>query len=258
MRFFTVDDEKYMLDEISEILRRVRPDDEVVTFSNPRSALEAAKQQPVDVAFLDIQMGSMTGLQLALQMKHLQPDVHIIFVTGYQEYAVEAFKMHATGYLLKPIVEKDLLRELTFIYGENEKKRVRVQTFGGFELFVDGKAVKFDRAKAKELLAYLINLNGAAVTTAQAYAVLFEDAADSSSGKTYFRNIVHSLKSTLKNVGAEEILMRDFNRLAVFPQLIDCDYYRFLQGDPIALNHFRDNYMPQYSWAEIKNSDFFR
>lgn len=255
MCFFAVDDETYMLKEIEEMLRRVRPNDEIFTFSNPAKALEAAKRQPADVAFLDIQMGSMTGLELALELKKLQPDMHIIFVTGYQEYAVQAFQMHATGYLLKPIVEEDLIRELTFIYGEKEKKRIRVQTFGGFDLFVDEKLIKFERAKAKELLAYLIDRKGSGATTAQAYSALFENAADTSSGKTYFRNIVHSLKNTLKNAGAEEILLRDFNRLAVVPQSIDCDYYRFLDGDPIALNHFRDDYMPQYSWAEVKNAD---
>lgn len=255
MRFFAVDDEKYMLEEIKEVLSRVRPDDEVFTFLKPSQALEEAKKQPVDVVFLDIQMGSMTGLELALQMKKLQPDINIIFVTGYPKYAVQAFKIHATGYLLKPIAEEDLIRELTFIYGEEDKKRIRVQTFGGFELFVDGEPVKFERAKSKELLAYLVDLNGAGVTTAQAYAALFEDAADTASGKTYFRNIVHSLKNTLQAVGAEEILIRSFNRLAVAPHIIDCDYYRFLDGDPIALNHFRDDYLPNYSWAEIKNAE---
>lgn len=255
MRFFAVDDEMYMLDEITEILRRVRPNGEVFTFQSPVQALKAANHQQVDVAFLDIQMGSMTGLELAVQLKKLQPDIHIIFVTGYREYAVQAFKMHATGYLLKPIIEEDLIRELTFIYGEKENKHIRVQTFGGFELFVDETPVKFERTKAKELLAYLIDRKGAVVSTAQAYAALFEDAEDTSSGKTYFRNIVHSLKNTLKSVGAEDILLRDFNRLAVATQTIDCDYYRFLDGDPIALNHFHDDYMPQYSWAEINNAD---
>lgn len=254
MRFIAVDDEAYMLDEIEEALRSVRPNDEILTFSSPQEALEAARERMIDTAFLDIQMGRMTGIDLAIQLKRLQPDIHIIFVTGYQEYAVQAYKIHATGYLLKPISEEDIVRELTFIYGDEPKQRFRVQTFGGFELFVDEKPVKFDRSKAKELLAFLIDKKGAGTTTAEAYAALFEAADDSSSGKTYFRNIVRSLKNTLKNVGADSILLRDFNRLAVDPKILDCDYYRFLNGDPIAINHFRDDYLPQYSWAELQNA----
>ncbi len=254
MLFIAVDDEAYMLDEIAEALHSVRPKDEILTFSSPITALEAVREQMVDAAFLDIQMGGMTGIDLAIQMKRLQPDIHIIFVTGYQEYAVQAYQIHATGYLLKPISEGDIARELTFIYGDEPKQKFRVQTFGGFELFVNEKPVKFDRSKAKELLAFLIDKKGTGTTTAEAYAALFEDADGSSSGKSYFRNIVRSLKTTLKNVGAGCILLRDFNRLAVDPKVLDCDYYRFLDGDPIAINHFRDDYLPQYSWAELQNA----
>ena len=126
-------------------------------------------------------------------------------------------------------------------------------------LFVNEKPVKFDRSKAKELLAFLIDKKGTGTTTAEAYAALFEDADGSSSGKSYFRNIVRSLKTTLKNVGAGCILLRDFNRLAVDQKVLDCDYYRFLDGDPIAINHFRDDYLPtiQLGRASKRSAPFF-
>ena len=149
MLFIAVDDEAYMLDEIAEALHSVRPKDEILTFSSPITALEAIREQMVDAAFLDIQMGGMTGIDLAIQMKRLQPDIHIVFVTGYQEYAVQAYQIHATGYLLKPISEGDIARELTFIYGDEPKQKFRVQTFGGFELFVNEQPVKFDSLTKK-------------------------------------------------------------------------------------------------------------
>ena len=143
---------------------------------------------------------------------------------------------HATGYLLKPVDEESVKRELTFIYGEPDRKNhIRVQTFSGFEIFVDGKPVRFGRSKAKELLAYL------AVTTAQAYAVLYEDAVNSASGTGYFRNIVRELKNSLKRAGIERILIRSFNSISIVLDEIDCDYYRFLQGDPAAVNQYRDD-----------------
>lgn len=122
---------------------------------------------------------------------------------------------HATGYLLKPVDEESVKRELTFIYGEPDRKsHIRVQTLSGFEIFVDGKPVRFGRSKAKELLAYLVDRRGAAVTTAQAYAVLYEDAVNSASGTGYFRNIVRELKNSLKRAGIERILIRS---LIVYP-----------------------------------------
>ena len=170
---------------------------------------------------------------------------------------MQAFQIHATGYLLKPFSQEDVMRELTFIYGEQKKVHIRAQTFGGFEIFVDGQPVKFSRAKAKELLAFLIDRKGTSVTTAEAYAVLFENAEDTVSGKSYFRNIVRDLKNSLKTVHAEEILLRSFNSLAIVPDKIECDYYQFLKGDPIAVNQYRNDYMPQYSWAEFRNAQIY-
>ena len=129
MRFLVVDDEKMMLDGLEMMLKKLRPEAEILAFSWPEDALAAAGACPADTAFLDIQMGGMTGLELAVRLKRIHPDMHIIFVTGYADYAVEAFAMHASGYLLKPVSEAALKRELTFLYGEPETKcRIRVTT----------------------------------------------------------------------------------------------------------------------------------
>lgn len=255
MRFLAVDDEPLLLDDLRNALEQLRPGAEVLGFTRPREALSAMEDRRADAAFLDIEMGSMTGLELAEKLKRLQPDLHIIFVTGHQEYAVQAFQLHATGYLLKPVSLEAIERELTFLYGERAAGRVRVQTFGGFEVFADGCPVKFGRAKSKELLAYLIDRKGASVTTGEAYAILFEDAANTVSGKSYFRNIVRDLRQSLRNAGIEGILLRGYNSLAILPDKLDCDYYRFLQGDAEAVNRYRGDYLSQYSWAEFRNGE---
>lgn len=258
MRFFTVDDEVFMLEEMKKILGTLYPDGEIFTFDCPEKAFEAAKEFPADVAFLDVKMRRMSGLELAARLKKIKPDIHIIFVTGYQEYAVDAFRLRATGYLLKPVDIEDVKRELTFIYDEApKKKRITVQTFGGFELFVAGQPVRFGRAKSKELLAYLVDRRGATVTMAEACAALFEEAQDTAATKGYFRQLVYDLKNTLKKAGAEEILAKSFNSYAVLPDKFDCDYYRFLRGDPIAVNAYRNDYMPLYSWGEIHNAELY-
>lgn len=256
MRYLTVDDEDRMLERLENTLHSVQPKAEILSFTWPADALKAAEQSPIDIAFLDIEMGGMTGLELAARLKKIKPDIHIIFVTGYHKYAVDAFAMHATGYLLKPVNEQDVKRELTFIYGQlNPQSHIRVQTFGGFELFVDGQPVKFGRAKSKELLAYLVDHRGASSTTAEAYAALFEDAQDTTSGKSYFRTILHEMIKTLKKAGAEEILIKGYNSYSIVPEKFDCDYYRFLEGDPKAINQYKNDYMPQYSWAEYRNAE---
>ena len=169
MTYIAVDDEPFALEDIADALREAVPEVALHSFTSPGRALEYAESAPVDVAFLDIELGSMSGLVLAKKLKDLCPEIHIIFVTSHEQYAVKAFQLHATGYLMKPATAEDIRRELTFLYGESEtRRRICVQTFGGFEVYVDGTALSFGRAKAKELLAYLVDRRGAGVTTREA------------------------------------------------------------------------------------------
>lgn len=258
MKFLIVDDEPMALRDLDEALKEAVPDCEVLAFASPRKALTQARGISVHAAFLDIEMGTTSGLVLAKQLKDIQPDIHIIFVTSYAKYAVDAFRLHATGYLMKPALSGDIRRELTFIYGEGipSGKKARVQTFGGFEVFVDGKPLQFRRSKAKELLACLVDRRGASMTTAEACAILWEDDVAGQSQKSYLRTVVTELKATLYDAGIGEILRKSHNSFAVDPAQLDCDSYRFLDGDPQAVNSYRHDYMPAYSWAEFSVSLF--
>ena len=70
---------------------------------------------------------------------------------------------------------------------------------------------------------------------------------------------MNDLKATLRSVGAEQVLIRQGSRLAIRPDLLECDYYRMLEGDMASVNAFRGQYMEQYSWAEItKGSLYFQ
>lgn len=243
-------------------LRNVRPDCEALGFNSPKRALEHAEAHPVDVALVDIRMPGMNGLELAKRLKDIQPDMHVIFVTSYEEYAIDAFAIHATGYLLKPVKLDDLERELTFVYEQARKANpgngglplIRVQTFNGFEAYADDKPLAFKRSKTKELLALLIDRRGASITTREACAALWEDAPYNASQRSYFRSLVSDLQSTLASVGAEGIVVKQHNSLAVNLDLVDCDVYRFLEGDPVAVNSYKGQYLPSYSWAEFSLS----
>jgi len=253
MNFLVIDDEPLALEDLGEALRTSAPDCKLSMFTLPSKALAHAKEHATDVAFIDIELGSTNGLTLAKELKNINLDMHIIFVTSHAHYAVDAFKLHATGYLLKPATAQDIRRELTFLYGKTDDstKKIRVQTFGGFDIFVDGKPLSFGRSRAKELLAYLIDRRGLSVTNNEACAILWENADNSASTKSYFRTIVTSLRNTLKEAGVEQILIKRFNSLAIDPSQIDCDLYRFLEGDPYAINSYRHDYMSCYSWTEF-------
>ncbi|GIO16831.1 hypothetical protein J19TS2_63860 [Cohnella xylanilytica] len=259
MNFLIVDDEPLVLGDLEQALREAVPDCAIYPFATSGKALEQARSVRFDVAFLDIELGSSSGLVLAKELKDIQPDVPIIFVTSYAKYAVDAFRVRATGYLMKPVLQEDILRELTFIYEDSlqaKRKKVQVQTFGGFEVFVNGRPLQFKRAKAKELLACLIDRRGASLTTAEACAILWEDEAGDPAKRDYFRTIVKDLKESLQQENISSVLRKWHGRLSIDPEQLDCDSYRFLDGDPQAVNGYRHDYLPSYSWAEFAVTRF--
>ena len=132
-------------------------------FPLPEKALEYLRDHRVDAVFCDIEMPGMSGIAFAKAVKDLQPETHIVFATSYESYALDAFALHATGYLLKPVDPRELRRELTFIYGHpaRARRRVEVTTFGGVRGARGRRGGRvFGRTKAKELLALLVDRQG--------------------------------------------------------------------------------------------------
>lgn len=254
MNIIVVDDEELALGYLVRILGEVQPDFRIQAFPDPYSALDYVRQFQVDLAFLDVEMYDMNGIALAKHLKDIQPSINIIFVTGFPEYAVDAFSIHASGYLLKP-ASVDSVREeighLRFAPQIQREKLLRVQTFGNFEVFAGDVPVEFGRSKTKELFAYLIDRKGAGSTTAELSAVLWEDKEYSLSLQKQFQTIASDMVKALKRVNAEEVILKKRNYLSVDPSKIDCDYYRFLEGDVPAINSYTGEYMANYSWAEF-------
>ena len=243
-----VDDEALMLRALVRAIS-VSPDiTGVFKFSDPEKALDFVQDNPVNVAFLDINMRGMGGLALAEKILSFRPDCKIVFCTGYEEYAIPAFKLHASGYLMKPISAEDVQGEIDNIKGLRQKEKLlKVKCFGNFEVFAKDEPLQFKRSKTKELFAFLVDRNGAGMTAKQICAVLFPDDTDDSKNVAYLRQLVLDLKNTLKMVGAESVLCHDTPCYRVDTNLLKCDYFNHIEtGKP----EFYGEYMTQYSWAE--------
>ena len=243
-----VDDEILMLGALVKAISASPDITEVVKFSNCEEALEFVKNNPMDIAFLDINMRGMGGLALAEKMIAARPDCKIVFCTGYEEYAIPAFKLHASGYLMKPISAEDVQAEIDNIKGVRQKeKTLTVKCFGNFEVYVKEEKLVFKRLKTKELFAFLVDRKGAGMTAKQICAVLFPDDMDDTKNAAYLRQLVMDLKNTLKSVGAENVLRHETPCYRIDTSLIQCDYLTYLEtGKP----EFHGEYMMQYSWAE--------
>ena len=248
MRAIAVDDEALMLRALVQAISASPDITHVASFSDCEKALGYTKDNPVDVAFLDINMRGMGGLALAESIVAHNPNCKIVFCTGYEEYAVTAFKLRASGYLMKPISAEDVQKEIDNINGiRHKQKLLEVMCFGNFEVYAQGKPLPFKRSKTKELFAFLVDRNGANMTAKQICAVLFPEDLDDEKNSAYIRQLVLDLKNTLKAVGASDVFCHDTPYYRVDTSLLKCDYITHLQtGKP----EFFGEYMSQYSWGE--------
>lgn len=166
LNILTIDNERLALECLNNAVLTAEPEARLRTFTRVSEALEAVEKEDYrpDVAFLDIEMPGMTGIELASRIKKASPKTWLIFVTGYSQYALEAFSVHAEGYL---------------------------------------------------------------------------------------QTLITSKNHAFRDVNEGTVVIRNFGTLAVNVSLIDCDYYRFLSMDLMAINLYTGEYMSQYEWGEF-------
>lgn len=254
MNIMVVDDERLIVDNLLSLLQQVEPEAETIGFTEPEDAFIYLAQNQVDIIFMDIEMGEWNGIALAKRCKDVSPHVNVIFVTGYPEYTMEAFKLRVSGYLIKPVSEEDLRVELDNLRNPlppATSKRVRIQTFGNFEIFVDGRPLHFPRTKCRECLAYLVDRKGAMVTIPELAAVLWDDKPYDRATQNRVYQILYALTQTLKKAGVADIIVRNRKEIAINPEHVDCDYYAAIGGDMMWMNTFTGEYMSNYGWAEF-------
>ncbi len=254
MNILAVDDEYYALELMKHSLEEVAGGSTVYLCRDVRSALQTATENKIDVAFLDIHMPEKNGVELARELKLLNPKVNIVFATGFSEYMKEGIDLRMSGYILKPVTPEAVKTELENLRNPIEwsnEKRIKILTFGNFDIFVDGEPLKFERKQAKEILAYLVDKRGTSATYPELAAVLWEDEDYDRTKQKNLQVYIASLVKSLHSVEVKDLILKNRQGILVNTKIVDCDYYRFLEGDVRAINSFTGQYMSAYSWAEF-------
>ena len=257
MKAICVDDERLLMEDTVSMIKELGCFEDVFGFTRADEVLRFLETGAVDLALLDIDMPGMNGLELAQRIKTKWPDTAIIFLTGYSEYAVDAFALRASGYLLKPVNKDRLKVDVEYALSgkrETASGHIVVQTFGNFDVFVDGKPIGFKMAKCKEMLAYLVDKQGTGVSRAEIFSILWEDRLYDRKMQKQLDVYIRSLRDTLRDYGVEEIFELQKGALRVRPEQFKCDAYLFFSGDSDAVNSYRGEYMNSYSWASMTES----
>lgn len=248
MRVLAVEDEVILLKHLTNRIHEALPEAEILAFDNTDDALAVLPRKEISIAFLDIAIGNMNGVDLAKRIKAAYPACDIVFCTGYSDYAVQAFHLGASDYLMKPITKEKIEHALSLLRENRLYKPVEqglyIRCFGEFEVFYHGVPVTVFTKRSKELLAYLVNKAGTVCSSADISNAIFRGSSDS-----YFRVVKRDLVKALSEIGQEDILIKGWGVLGVRREKVRCDYFDYLDGKAEALNRYKGAYMTQYSWA---------
>ena len=225
----------------------------VRTFTDAVFSVFPVNEPVPDVVFLSLTGRAEQAFSFAAQLhRHFGPR-NIIFTADRPDYAFRAMQCRASGYLLEPLRRDDVLSELASLryrFDPLPTRRIVIQTIGNFDVWVDGELLHFPRATAKELLAYLVDRRGGSSTLGEIAAVLWENKERNRSLNSQIQTTVCTLTRVLEEAGVPELLCRTHNALSIRRELVTCDLYSFLAGDPDAIRRYLGEYMRNYSWAE--------
>ena len=107
-----VDDRKIMLTGGLPVLEQAMPNATVIGFTKPSEALEYARANRVALAFLDIELGNASGLDLCRALLEINPRTNVVYLTAYSDYSLEAWNTGASGFMLKPITPEGVQAQL--------------------------------------------------------------------------------------------------------------------------------------------------
>ena len=256
MRAICVDDERQTLQDTLSLCRELPQISAAEGFTEPRAALKWMETNAAELAILDINMPGMDGFTLARAIRGLSENTAIVFVTAHAQYAADAWAIHPTGFVVKPLTRERLAEEVEYAAewrtgrtARDGAPHVEVKTFGNFDLIVDGRKISFPRSKAKELLACLVDRRGIRMTRAEAFHLLWGEEEYNRSRQKMLDVIIRSLRGTLEENGVGSILQIEQGTLRIVPEELDCDLYRLLRGERDTIREYQGEYMSAYAWS---------
>ena len=229
IRIAAVDDEMHGLERFERMVSEVKEIELCGLFKTGNQLLAYIKEHPLDAVFLDIEMPGINGLQLSEQILDLNENIDIVFLTAFDQYAVEAFEVQAIDYILKPLTEERLgktVKRLLKNKGTGDRSRKPfIQCFGGFEVFLDGKAMAWKNSKAKEILAFLVHKEGVPVNWEKISDAVWPDY-NSEKAQTNFHATTYLLRKRLAEAGLSQILESGRGNYRIVKDQISCDLYQ--------------------------------
>jgi two-component system, LytTR family, response regulator len=210
-----IDDEKPALRELQYFLKEYTEIEICGMFTDPEEALEAISRLQPKIVFVDINMPGLNGLELAKAINERNTNLFIVFITAYEQYALEAFSVEALDYILKPISKERFEKTMKRILGRNNseaakaqsqgpKRKFIINTLGKFEArWEDEAPIKWHSKKTRELFAFLVYNEGRVVSKDEIIEAVFPDA-EIEKGTVNLHNGIYYIRKALRENGIDE------------------------------------------------------
>jgi len=215
LRVVIIDDEQKSIDYLQYLLNNFNEVKIVGKYTNPEKLIKELPKLHIDVAFVDMKMGKLHGLEVAESVSSIYPHIEIIFVTAYPEFALEAYEVNALDYLLKPVDIKRLEKTIDKLnfrisnYIRNKQKKEKNDTYliaqimGEFLLYdSEMTEVKWRTKKVKELFAFLWHHNEHGVNRSQILMALWPDLLEEKA-IAMLHTTVYELRKEIHSYGFE-------------------------------------------------------
>jgi len=256
MRAILVDDEPIMLGSFLRSSAGIEDLTVIGSFEYPEDALEFAETHSFEVAFLDVEMPEMSGIELAQRLRAMKPHLCVVFISAYEKYIRESNRLGADDYIVKPYTDEtlELMMKRLRLLCRRQEKELFIRTFGVFGILRQGQPLAIS-GKAKEILALLVTKRGREISNEEIYSTVWEGREyDNVQMKVYY-NALRRLKATLEELGLSGLLRSTAHGQLVNTELFDCDYYDWLDRNTTDRSRFQGEFLPEYSWGEYILAD---
>lgn len=206
----------------------------VEEFNDPKQALMEIGRLEPEVIFTEIKLPFMNGIEFAKKVASIDENIQIVFVTSEEGYALEAFKVNAINYILKPISKDDVNTTINRLLKNNglikrmSNKENKVYCLGKFDVYgKDGEKIrKWSTSKVKEIFAYFLHKRGQEVDKWEICDILWRDFT-AKKAEHNLHSSIYRLKNVLRTVGIEGIIYTQSGRYGVDFSNFSCDLWDF-------------------------------
>lgn len=183
MKAILIDDEQLALNYLEFQLNQIADFNIIGKYKDPTVAKTKIEKNEVDIVFLDIHIPDMNGIKLAEQLLETKPNIQIVFVTAYDDYAIKAFELNALDYVIKPVSKERLLNTLHRFKLEASDaipvmNKLKINMFQQVTFLNEDQKIaplKWRTTKVQQLFLFLLQRRGQIVEKSELIELLWQD-----------------------------------------------------------------------------------